>query len=350
VNNGALVNHYDQKEKNGKTSRFRCGAVHTRNAARQYVVKMLLENQDQISQDNDTINLIDTRYLDILLPGKVIGDGKRLKKHKRNIENALNELKGEDGKISSNKLQSMVFDLAKQKLLVERVDKEFKSNPNIFSLENLEKLDGKKIKFFPLDLGPSSKDGPGHMVHTFEDSQTVENLNALKAIFDGKLENSDNPEVKNLLKDLTSILTPNEKGLRPPEFVAGYKAFFLDEIIGRLSYACGMVSSAGCKSNKDRGSSAYMFHCIVSSVFAHRHANHQTDFSLKDFELKNDDEKQLARNVISTNEVHSITLGNTGSAGNKCPRLNWLIEQAFGSKEELKAYEKLQEGSQFAKH
>lgn len=351
VNNGALVNHYDQIEENGKTSRFRCGAVHTQNAARQYVVKMLFENKDQISQDNNTINLIDTRYLDILLPGKVFGDGKRFEKHKQAIQNALSELKDENGKINRNKLQSMIFNLAEQNLLVERVNKEFKSNQNIFSLEDLEKLDGKQVNFFPLDLGPSSKNGAGHMVHTFEDKDTVPNLNELKSIFETKLGNPTDPEIKNLLQDLNFILTKNTEGIRPPEFVAGYKAFQLDEIIGRLSHACGMVSSAGCKSNKDRGSNGYMLHCIVNAVFAYRHTiTGERDFSLKDFQLKDDTEKQLARNVIAANEVFMITLMNTGYGGSKCDRLNWLIEQAFGSKEELKAYEKLQEGSKFAKH
>lgn len=350
VNHGAIANPYDQKDSTGRITRFRCGSAHTEISAKQYVFKMLLENMQQAGT-GDRIDLIDTRYLDMWIPA--FGDSQKLRKHRKLIQRVVRDITDRDASnrvINREKLKAMTDDLKGRGLIDTGEEYEL----------NLDALSGKKLKLTSLDLGPTKKNG-----FALQDDQTVRNVQGLYFLFREKFSPISNaePEIVQALRDLRKIAFPKEEISLSVSYVAGDKAFYLDELIFKLSEKCGMVTSSGCKSNKDRGSSAFMLHCIIESVFEHRKKisegraadrmslkESRDLYSIKDFELRTEEERQIARNIIFENSVFSMTLLNTGYGGSKCKRLDSLINQAFGSDQAGHDFNKLQEHSKRAAH
>lgn len=348
VGNGALINHYDQKNGDDKVERLRCGAIHTENAAKQYVLKMLLENRNQ---NADPITIIDTRYLDVMNP--LFGDVGKLKKHRKLIEKVITKIAPNDGKISFERVQEMIEELISSQLIQDEQAEDM--------LDLITALNGKKIEFISLDLGATEKSKLQDKL-VWDDKKTVQQLHHLQKIFHAKLSAHESPEVQKLLFELQAIIDLHRARFASGKnYISGHKAFQLDELIARLSLACGMVSSAGCMSNKDRGSSAYLFHCIAERVFKHQKEQFEQlvaqgqpipehFFSLKDFHLVTEEEKQIARDVILTNPAFLVTLLNTSFGGSKCHRLNWLIEEAFnGDKDQVRAFNRMQAHGKLAK-
>lgn len=351
VGNGALINHYDQLNVGGHIERLRCGAIHTENAAKQYVLKMLLENIRQASS-GETITLLDSRYLDVMNP--LFGDVGKLKKHRKLIEKVINQIAPHEGRISFDRMQEMITELSSSQLIQDEQAEEM--------LEAIAATKGKKVEFISLDLGATPKSRLQDAL-VWDDKKTIQQLHHLQELFTAKLSGHTSTEISQLLIEFQAILDLyKSKFSRGKSYISGHRAFQLDELIARLSLACGMVSSAGCMSNKDRGSSAYLFHCIAEKVFEHQTAQAAQlleqgqpipghFFSLKDFHLISEEEKQIARDAILTNPGFLVTLFNTSFGGIKCARLDWVIEEAFdGDKTQVKAFNQMQSHGKLAKN
>lgn len=341
-----LANHFDQKEKNSvdgsfKTTCFRCGLAHSENAALAYVLKMLVENANQKNADGK-IYLLDFRYLDMMGPSDHIGDGKRLAKHRRLVNKALQDittaLQNKQNKTAQIDALRVLFNTNDKKELLASSDFDADFNALFNDIDTLPT----QIEFVSFDLGPR----PEHSVTNAigrSDNQTFRDLNFIYYFLKEKLTQPP-AHISSLLKQLENIKD------NPALYVSGHKTFHLDEILHRLCKEAGFVRSSGCYSNKDRGSNFYLFHKMVSKVLSTRAETDENKTQIKDFDFKTDEERQIAKNIFGQNEVFSVTLLNQGKGGSKCHRLTSWIKKLFGSDAEVAAQKKLQKSAKAAKN
>ncbi len=392
----SLINYYDTSVQFGneffslETNKTRCGAIHSKIAAAQYVLMMLLNNQNK-----NKMNIIDSRYIHTF---ENYWHG-LLDTHIKHIQEVIQEITFE-GKIDEVKLKSLID-------IKEYVKKDKRE---IFTPEFFKNMNAKPIEFIQLKLSPNNIKGIGY---GFNDEPNRANLKRVCEIFaeeiekpENNLDNNGNALAKFYLDELKQITKNSFRNYENKskdvflrgilkvigltlvclifllpilfstvyeflkyyfkfghhlnvinsafntaakaiyeyhpkgEYISGEKAYYTDFLITCLSSLCGITTSSGCKSNKDRGGGSQIPEAGMPAVFcykAHKAAGqlNGTEFnpqvySILNFKLQNEEERQLVKRVFKQNIPYRVTLSNTGIPGSKSlDGVNHFTEQAF---------------------